>query len=58
MVHVYKNGGDWVIGKKSYTIKAINSNDMKRYLDDGWFTDLESALKPVKKVAKNDNKQS
>lgn len=62
MIHVYKSGGAWVAGGKEYTIKAIDSSEKQKFLDDGWVTSLDKVKVKLKakpktkaKAVKDDN---
>ena len=54
MIHLYKSGGAWKKDDEEYTIKAVNSDKIKTYIDNGWVRTLEEvkAKRKVKKVAK------
>ncbi len=60
MIHLYKSGGAWKKDGKEYTIKAVNSDKVKAYIDNGWVRTLEEVkakrkAKPKKEVVANDD---
>ena len=55
MIHVYKKGGAWKTKEGvKYTVKAINRKELKKFLDLGFSSSLDSALSvEVKKDGDN-----
>lgn len=51
MIHVFKAGGDWVLGDLKYHIIAIDESKLPEYLADGWVTELEQVKQPRKGAA-------
>jgi hypothetical protein len=65
MIHVFKSGGDWDIGGKSFDVKCINDSDLQLYIDHGYCLNKEDCApdepKPKarsRKVVKDDAEQS
>lgn len=59
MIHVYKKGGAWKTEEGvKYTVKAINRKELKKYLDLGFSSSLDLALKNEVKDADNKGKHS
>lgn len=45
MKNVYKQGGDWKDSKgRCYTIKSVSNKDFGRYIDSGWFAQLDDCF--------------
>lgn len=60
MIHIYKSDGEWKLGNKEYTVKAVNQEDKAKFLDNGWVSSLDEIKPKTKrkaKVTKDDNKE-
>ena len=49
MIHVFKSGGDWKIGGKTYDVKCINERDLGFYFDQGYVLTKEECQHPAPK---------
>ena len=45
MKSVFKKGGSWEDDKgRSYTIKSVSNKDFNRYIQNGWFSQLDDCF--------------
>lgn len=45
MKNVFKQGGDWKDSQgRDYTVKSVSNKSFARYIDDGWFAQLDDCF--------------
>jgi len=45
MKNVFKQGGDWKDSQgRSYTVKSVSNKNFSRYIDEGWFSQLDDCF--------------